>query len=169
MEHVTHNFTYSAHHLRELGQSLKHDNRLKQIDHATYVRIRKLRLNRCQTRGRGNLKNTIQLVKSWGIDTSNLIQVNISVPATKECRTKLKLRTVNIQLIKNKELLLHDHLVNDARDLCFIAETWLRNIDEDRAWLDCSVLNNNDYKTITSNRLDRIGKTLHQFIKTASR
>ena len=46
MEHETHNFTYSAYHLREVGQSLKHDNRLKQIDHATCVRIRKLRLNR---------------------------------------------------------------------------------------------------------------------------
>ena len=46
MEHETHNCTYSTHHLGELGQSLKHDNRLKQIDHATCVRIRKLRFNR---------------------------------------------------------------------------------------------------------------------------
>ena len=36
-------------------------------------------------------------------------------------------------------------------------ETWLRNNDEDRTWLDCSVLNNNDYKAKTSNRADRIG------------
>ena len=68
MEHETHDFTYSAHHLRELGQSLKHDNRLKQIDHETCVRMRKLRLNRGGTRGRGNLKSTIQPVKSQSID-----------------------------------------------------------------------------------------------------
>ena len=50
MEHETHNSTYSAHHLREPGQSLKHDNRLKQIDHATCVGIMKLILNRCETK-----------------------------------------------------------------------------------------------------------------------
>ena len=46
MEHETHNLTYSAHQFRELGHSPKHDNRLKQIDHAICVRIQKLRLNR---------------------------------------------------------------------------------------------------------------------------
>ena len=55
-------------------------------------------------------------------------------------------------------MLLHNHLVNDAKDLCFITETWLRNNDEDRAWLNCSVIYNNSYKTITSNRVDTIGR-----------
>ena len=50
----------------------------------------------------------------------------------------LKLGTIkNKSKNKDKELLLHDHLVNDAIDLCFISETWLRNNDEDRAWIDC--------------------------------
>ena len=68
MEHETHNFTYSAHRFKGLGHCLKNYNRLKQTDHATCVRSRKLRLNRRGTRGRGNLKSIIQLVKSQGID-----------------------------------------------------------------------------------------------------
>ena len=83
------------------------------------VTIRKLRLNRQKSSGRGNLKSTIQLVKSQGIDKSNLIQVNISISPTKECRTKHKLSNINMQSFKNKELLLHNHLVNDAICLCF--------------------------------------------------
>ena len=97
---------------------------------------------------------------SQGIDKSNLIQVNISI-SPMECRTKLKISSVNIQSIKNKELLLHDNLVNNAIDFCFIAENWLRNNDEDRAWLDCLILNNNGYKTITSNRVDRWGHCIN--------
>ena len=53
-------------------------------------------------------------------------------------------------------MLLHGRLVNNAIDLCFITETWLRNNDEGRAWLDCSGVNNNWYKAITSSRVDGI-------------
>ena len=63
----------------------------------------------------------------------------------------------NIQSVKNKQLILHQYLVENKIDLCVLTETWLRNTEADQAWLQCSLINNSGFKCFTSNRQYRRG------------
>ena len=42
-------------------------------------------------------------------------------------------------------------------DVCFLTETWLKDLDEDNIWIECCELNKNGYKLDISNRNDRKG------------
>ena len=59
---------------------------------------------------------------------------------------------INAQSIKRKDLQLKDVLCEGNIDACFITETWLRDNEEDTAWTQTAVLNNDDYKLHISNR-----------------
>ena len=59
---------------------------------------------------------------------------------------------INTQSIMGKDLLLKDLLCEDNIDACIITETWLRDNEEDTAWTQTTVLNNDNYKLHISNR-----------------
>ena len=52
--------------------------------------------------------------------------------------------------IKNKELLLLEHLNNKRIDIAVVTETWLSE-DTDKAWVLTSELNRNGFSLDTSN------------------
>ena len=62
----------------------------------------------------------------------------------------------NIQSIKNKELLLLEHLNNNRIDIAVVIETWL-NEDTDKAWVLNSELNRNGFNLDMSNQIGRRG------------
>ena len=62
----------------------------------------------------------------------------------------------NTQPIKNKELLLLEHLNNNNIDIAVITETWL-NDDTDKAWVLASKLNRNGFHLDTSNQIGKRG------------
>ena len=63
---------------------------------------------------------------------------------------QVQLLLSNIQSIKNKELQLLEHLINNRIDIAVVIETWL-NEDTDKAWVLTSELNRNGFNLETSN------------------
>ena len=60
--------------------------------------------------------------------------------------------TINMNSIKNKELLLIEQLNNLNIDLVVLTETWLEDTPEDKAWLEQSKLMQNNFTVRTHNR-----------------
>ena len=89
-----------------------------------------------------------------GINMANLVQVHIRPivdPDQEGNRTKqLHLLLSNIQSMKNKKLLLLEHLNNNRIDIAVVTETLL-NEDTDKAWALTSELNRNGINLDTSN------------------
>ena len=64
----------------------------------------------------------------------------------------LKIATLNARSVKNKDQLLFQELTDNNIDIGLITETWLRNTQEDEAWVNQSALQQNSYKTWLHNR-----------------
>ena len=95
-----------------------------------------------------------------GINRANSVQVHIK-PIVDQDQDgngikQLHLLLSNIQSIKNKELLLLEHLNNNRIDIAVVTETWL-NEDTDKAWVLTSEINRNGFNLDTSNRIGRRG------------
>ena len=61
----------------------------------------------------------------------------------------------NIQSVGNKENELLEYLTNNNFDACIPTETCLKDTDKHVVWVNCSSLNTNSYRIITSNRPNR--------------
>ena len=66
----------------------------------------------------------------------------------------------NIQSVRNKENEVLEYLNDNNFDACILTETWLKDTDEHVVWVNCSSLNTNSYRMITSNRPNRPGGRL---------
>ena len=64
----------------------------------------------------------------------------------------LKIATLNARSVKNKDQLLFQELTNNNIDIGLITETWLKDTQEDEAWVNQSALQQNSYKTLLHNR-----------------
>ena len=86
-------------------------------------------------------------------------------PGTLQCKLTIKndqyiyrprkyftLSTINAQLIKSQEIMIHEMLVGDRIDVCLITETWLRPDIDDDTWVQASSLNTNQFRMSTVNR-----------------
>ena len=84
------------------------------------------------------------------MNLSNLITVLASVACNIE--SELCLETANVQSIKNKDQLLSDSQLEYDLDVLVLTETWLKDTQIDKAWMDCSLITQGAYKCITSKR-----------------
>ena len=66
----------------------------------------------------------------------------------------------NCQSIKNKDLVVHDHLVSNNIDLGIFTETWLSESSDDIVWCVTSPLQNFGFRILTSNQKSRRGDGL---------
>ena len=66
----------------------------------------------------------------------------------------------NCQSIKNKDLIVHEHLVSNSIDFGILTETWLTDSLDDLVWCVTSPLQNCRFKILTSNRNSRRGGSL---------
>ena len=75
----------------------------------------------------------------------NLINIKTS---TKSVSNYLEVRiaTVNVQSVKNKDLILHQHICDNEIDLCVLTETWLSSKQNDKTWQSCPPLNNDPFR-----------------------
>ena len=64
----------------------------------------------------------------------------------------LKIATLNARSVRNKDQLLFQELTNNNIDTFLITETWLKDTQEDEAWVNQSPLQQNSYKTWLHNR-----------------
>ena len=69
----------------------------------------------------------------------------------------VKLSSINVQSVKNKDLNLHHYICNNIIDLCMLTKTWLTNSDTDKIWISFTSLHNKSLKIDTSNRLGQQG------------
>ena len=59
---------------------------------------------------------------------------------------------LNARSVKNKDELLFQELTDNNIDIGLITETWLKDMQEDEAWVNQSALQQNSYKTWLHNR-----------------
>ena len=147
--------------LYSLAGKVRSDLRYKVFNHRTCNNIRKLKLNRRGCRGGIMRKSHLHTIHQTGSNNNNLIRINTEQQEVISNYHSLCICLANIQSVKNKQLILHQYLVENKIDLCNLTETWLRNTEADQAWLQCSVINNSGFKCFASNRQEVEG--LHLF------
>ena len=86
----------------------------------------------------------------------NLININTSTKSVSNY-LEVKIATANVQSIKNKDLILHQHICDNEIDLCVLTETWLSNKQNDNTWKSCTSLNNDPFRISISNRMGQLG------------
>ena len=64
----------------------------------------------------------------------------------------LKIATLNARSVRNKDQFLFQELTDNNIDIGLITETWLKDTQEDEAWVNQSALQQNSYKTWLHNR-----------------
>ena len=135
---------------------VENDNRYKLLEPETCITIRQLRLNKHKHGKRGGTRKEVRHKHKTprGINIANLVQIHIKPRVDHEQgvnRTKqLHLLLSNIQSIKNKELLLLEHLNNNRIDIAVVTETWLSE-DTDKARVLTLELNRNGFSLDISN------------------
>ena len=65
--------------------------------------------------------------------------------------------TINTQSIRNKDILLHNHLCDNDIDICIASETWLMDTTQDETWIKMSTLENGGYNINIASRKERSG------------
>ena len=89
---------------------------------------------------------------------NNLIEIKIDKTRNiKKYNRNLLILTANVQSLKNKSEEIHDYITESGCDIMVLTETWLRNTDEDKCWLQCTELNRDNLKIQVSNRKLRRG------------
>ena len=130
---------YNRDQLYELMLKVENDNRYRSLEPKTCIAIRQLRLSKHGHGKRGGTRKEVRHNHrtTRGINIANLVQVHTKPIVDQDQggnRAKqLHLLLSNIQSIKNKELLLLEHLNNNRIDIAVVTETWL-NEDTDKAW-----------------------------------
>ena len=101
----------------------------KQMDTELIRRIRKLRLNQRGEQGSVRLKSHLEGYRQNGVSKTNLISVETTNDRSKALKTSnTRVALVNARSIKNKDLILHQHLIEKDKDICIVTETWLGQI-----------------------------------------
>ena len=87
---------------------------------------------------------------------SNLINIKTSIKSVSNY-LEVRIATVNVQSVKNKDLILHQHMCDNEIDLCVLTETWLSSKQNDKTWQSCTPLNNDPFRISISNRTGQSG------------
>ena len=157
-------YQYNRDQLYELMLKVENDNRYKLMEPETCITIRQLRLNKHKHGKRGGTKkdrrHNHNHKNARGINMVNLVQVHIKPIVDQDQESnrikQLHLLLSNIQSMKNKELLLLEHLNNIGINIAVVTETWL-NEETDKAWVLTSELNRNGFNLDTSYQIGRRG------------
>ena len=97
-----------------------------------------LGLNKCKARKHNNK----YLIKPNEVNTKNLIQINTT--EKKPNSNNIRIVTRNARSIKNKQHQIVKTIELENIDFIMLTETWLKNTDEEKAWINTSDLNNNN-------------------------
>ena len=139
--------TYTRQQLLDIKNIVKLDNRYSRIPFETINLVRKFKINKHPSK----LDKECPIIKQTKFQTDNLVNIEIKVDS-KIVSQHVRIATVNTRSIKNKaELVLENsHLQN--LDFLAITETWLKDTDEDRAWIASSQLESDELSFQTHNR-----------------
>ena len=122
--------TYSSLKLRQLINSSNHGK----LQPGAISTIRKLCINR--RKYKFDHKKDHKPTKQTGINYSNLHTIKLMENQDWENIKTIRIVSINMCSIKNKDLLLSEQLDNLNIDLAVLTETWLKDTPEDKAWLN---------------------------------
>ena len=91
-----------------------------------------------------------------GINFHNIVDVRRSLVIARKPFHLLGI-IANCQSIKNKDLVVHEHLVSNNIDFEIFTETWLSENSDDIVWCVTSPLQNCGFRILTSNQKCRRG------------
>ena len=117
--------------------------------------IRQLQLNK-KRHGRGSGRFTRQQCDNYtnhqtGINFHNIVDVRRLLVIARKPFHLLGI-IANCQSIKNKDLVVHEHLVSNNIDFEIFTETWLSENSDDIVWCVTSPLQNCGFRILTSNQ-----------------
>ena len=72
----------------------------------------------------------------------------------------IKVVLLNARSIRNKDHLVTDYLFNNKAYFAVITETWLKNNEANKIWIECCELNQNGYKIRNIIRTKRSGAVI---------
>ena len=122
---------YNIAKLYSIANEVRSDQRYKVINSITCYNIRKLKLNRRGCRGGVRMKSHLDIIHPKSSDNDNLIIINTEWQEITHNHCSLCICLANIQSIKNKQLILHQYLVENNINMCVLTETWLSDTDSD--------------------------------------
>ena len=119
--------------------------RYKMMDRTNLIQIN---ISKTRTQKPGSSKYRLR-----GINHSNLIEITTDFKELKFFHTsKVKLGLINVQLMKNKEITLLDHITENDLDFLIITETWLTDSTVDSQWKTTSQLTTKPLRLLSQNR-----------------
>ena len=138
--------TYTRQQLLDIKNLVKLDNRYSKIPFETINLVRKFKINKCPSK----LDRERPTIKQTKIQPSNLVNIEIREDS-KLVSNHIRIATVNTRSIKNKvELVLENSNLQNL-DFLAVTETWLKDTDEDRAWIESSQLESEELSFQTHN------------------
>ena len=118
-------YTYSSMELKCLKDTIYHNSCYKALPTQICKRIIDLKIYKkrrgCITGARSRKQQNPRYA-----NLSNLINIKTSTKSVSNY-LEVKIATANVQSIKNKDLILHQHICDNEIDLCVLTETWLGN------------------------------------------
>ena len=90
-----------------------------------------------------------------GINKSNLIYIKLEDTQGKVIETNIKVATLNVRSLKNKDNIVAEELRNSSIDIAILTETWIKESDEN--WCDVCALNKMGLSFETHNRVGKQG------------
>ena len=116
------------------------------MDPQTCLRISRLGLRRKGKRGGIRLKSHMDIIRPTRACQEDLIQIKLeSQLSDYQLGKHITLALMNMQLIKNKDELVHSILEDNKVDIAVVTETWLNSSDTDRIWIMASEIGRGDY------------------------
>ena len=76
------------------------------------------------------------------LNIKNLINISCDDRGSNSNRDNIQIALINAQSLRYKELLLYENIRENSIKMCIVTETWLQYRDEDKAWCDTSVFDN---------------------------
>ena len=126
--------TYSSQKLREIRNKVKDSKLYPRLNPGTIRKVKDCRINR------ERITSTRHEYRSRGVNTQNLITVKTIDFGGKVTTPYLTIATLNARSVKNKDQLLFQELTDNNIDIGLIIETWLKDTQEDEAWVKQSAL-----------------------------
>ena len=147
--------TYLSMDLKYLKDIVYHNSCYKTLPIQICRRIIDLKINKKRRGCRAGARSRKQQNPRYA-NLSNPINIKTSTKSGSNY-LDVKIATANVQSIKNKDLILHQHICDNEIDLCVLTETWLGNKQNDNIWKSCTPLNNDPFRISISKRMGQSG------------
>ena len=136
-----------AENLKELQDTIKHDNTYLTLNPGAISNICKYKINRTKI-------NTLQRhgKQPGGVNKSNLKYIRTTDFNDKDLMPNIRIATLNARLVKYKDQIIVQELTNNGMNAALKKETWTKDTQEDLAWLNLSELCQGHYEISTHNR-----------------